>query len=269
MARELVLATLLQAFCHEDFSSPKQLHRSSCFGVYISQSLCTPERLRHPVINLFLLYLFFNHVAHPQMFTVSPTCTNEHLLKYLELYPVKTSKCALEHIPGKKKRKRMYTYKEKEQDHDVKKPKGLTKFLRKTFYKHYKTTKSRFGKSVHRVKMASSKAIGKRVDKVNSSKRIPSMVLFQLFQVTFTRYVDCFRNTNTGNIHQNLWQETPWQASKTRAASTDDCDFPLLDSPGFNARCRTSPRANARVERNDPGRRHCGRSTGTAVDARD
>lgn len=96
------------------------------------------------------------------MFAVSPSCTNEVLLAYLDTYPVKTSKCALEQVPGKKKRKRMYTYKEREHDADVKKPKGLTKFLRKTFYKHYKRP-TRYLK--HRVKLASSKATGKRVDK--------------------------------------------------------------------------------------------------------
>lgn len=94
------------------------------------------------------------------MFTVSPTCTNKALLDYLKLEPVKTSKCALERIFGRKKRKRMYTYKERDVLHH---PKGLTKFLRKTFYKHFQHKPWRFQKG--RVKLASSKLIGKRVDK--------------------------------------------------------------------------------------------------------
>jgi hypothetical protein len=94
------------------------------------------------------------------MFTVSPNCTNKALLDYLKLEPVKTSKCALERIFGRKKRKRMYTYKERDVLHH---PKGLTKFLRKTFYKHFQHKPWRFQKG--RVKLASSKLIGKRVDK--------------------------------------------------------------------------------------------------------
>jgi hypothetical protein len=99
------------------------------------------------------------------MFAVSPDCTNEPLLEYLALHPVASSKCSLERIPGKKKRKRMYTYKERPDDAVTKKPKGLTKFLRKTFYKHYKRKPGRFGNTSRPVKMASSKATGKRVDK--------------------------------------------------------------------------------------------------------
>jgi hypothetical protein len=94
------------------------------------------------------------------MFTVSPNCTNKALLDYLNLEPVKTSKCALERIFGRKKRKRMYTYKERDVLH---RPKGLTKFLRKTFYKHFQHKPWRFQKG--RIKLASSKLIGKRVDK--------------------------------------------------------------------------------------------------------
>jgi hypothetical protein len=94
------------------------------------------------------------------MFAVSPECTNKALLDYLKLEPVKTSKCALERIFGRKKRKRMYTYKERDVLHH---PKGLTKFLRKTFYKHFQHKPWRFQKG--RIKLASSKLIGKRVDK--------------------------------------------------------------------------------------------------------
>jgi hypothetical protein len=94
------------------------------------------------------------------MFALAPTCTNTHLLDYLKLEPVRTSKCALERIPNRKKRKRMYTYTERNTLHH---PKGLTKFLRNTFYKHYQHKNGRFRK--HAVKLPSNKALGKRVDK--------------------------------------------------------------------------------------------------------
>jgi hypothetical protein len=96
------------------------------------------------------------------MFAVSPDCTNKALLDYLALEPVKSSKCALEKIVGKKRKKRMYTYTE-EKGGVVERPKGLTKFLRKTFYKHYRRVAGRFRK--HSVKLPSNKALGKRVDK--------------------------------------------------------------------------------------------------------
>jgi hypothetical protein len=89
------------------------------------------------------------------MYGITAEKVNTDVLRYVSQDAVKTSVFD--------KKTKCYTYVDKK--NVVTRCKGLTKYLKKHFYPHFKTPRRKFGNSIKYQKLPSTKALGKRVDR--------------------------------------------------------------------------------------------------------